>query len=547
MARPAILDQLKDQTHTPPGGEQAAPSPEMMVLASSSAPTGFEDMYSSVTHQWNRRYVFPSEYRLRLYITHIQPTMKKPTQWRVESVDGLFPAIEVTDIGANLIGRGLPSGVVVKIPQTGPLRITATWGTKVFKMDNYRLRDFLVVSIGDSFSSGQGNPDQPGMPNASAEAVCEMTTLVQLVQVLKDKVVGIPVLGDAIEFVSDVSEIPSELVDRILGAVGAGDADPTPRMLKEPLWLEPIAWRSLLAAPAQVARSLANGGHGRLTTFVSVAQSGAEIESGLLKPQRKQISKFGQVEEIQRFLDVRDHRPAFRANSYQRPVDLLIMSIGGNDVGFSGTLSDMTTEGNVIGMLDGGRSGNRDDIVRTLNARLDGLPAKYDKLAAEIKTRLNPKAVLIPEYPIGMFDDKDGKPAASCGIFDIGGPLGINKEDAKAIKAIGERLNQIIADAAKRHGWTVATGIVDDFKGHGYCSGSSWYVFAEQSCRRQDDLEGTMHPNTAGTLASAKRMTTAGNLLLNQMDGDNTAGVRIPSRSTGARTRTTTVRDHRTG
>ncbi|MDQ6900104.1 MAG: hypothetical protein M3072_11450, partial [Candidatus Dormibacteraeota bacterium] len=116
-----------------------------------------------------------------------------------------------------------------------------------------------------------------------------------------------------------------------------------------PVWLEPRAWRTLKAAPALAAAAAAQRGRGRLTTFISVACSGAEIDAGLLGPQRAFQGKFGQIDEVVNMLRVPgDHRDAPR---FLRPVDVLLMSIGGNDVGFSGTLSDVTTGRLAVGNL----------------------------------------------------------------------------------------------------------------------------------------------------------------------------------------------------
>jgi hypothetical protein len=212
-----------------------------------------------------------------------------------------------------------------------------------------------------------------------------------------------------------------------------------------------------------------------------------------------------------------------------RPVGVLVMSIGGNDVGFSGTLSDMTTEKIVIGKL--WKTGaTQKEIRASVETNLKNLPAKYDKLGKIISHKLKPKAVLIPEYPTALFDDRNGKPGAGCGLFDFTGPAGVSASDAAMIEDLGNQLNAVIRDAAKRNGWTVATGIAQEFKGHGYCSGQSFFVFAEESCNCQDDLEGTMHPNRAGTALVAKRLQAALTAILDKLDQDATAGVRPPPR-----------------
>jgi hypothetical protein len=67
------------------------------------------------------------------------------------------------------------------------------------------------------------------------------------------------------------------------------------------------------------------------------------------------------------------------------------------------------------------------------------------------------------------------------------------------IDRLGKRLNKAVKNAAGREGWHLVDGIDEDFQGHGYCSGDSWFVFAEDSCLDQGDFEGMMHPNKHGT------------------------------------------------
>lgn len=492
----------------------AAMPTTIYCVARSSAPTQRVQQYDRRTHRWNPGYVFPRYYTLHLYLSDIAATFSNPINWTIDPAGRGRPSLFVTDSGLSGIIPGRQRGVDVEVPGPGVYNLTAKWKTTTIT-STYDLRDFCIVSIGDSFSSGQGNPDQPGVPNPAASALCELTTLKKLVETFSDLVDEIPVIDEAVDLVVDAGGLLEEGFGWI--AERATGSDVTPHMEKEPVWMEPLAWRSGLAAPFQAAQASSNAYGGNLVTFISVAQSGAEVEAGLLRPQRREISTLGQIAEAARTLGsriIRDHRggagaPVTTTVRLRRAVDVLIMSIGGNDVGFSGTLSDMTSDSSFIGLLKHGQAGNRQQIVSEVEKRINGLPAKYDRLAAAIQDQLKPKNVLVLTYPLALFDDSSGKPAAGCGLFDLLGPIEIDQQDAAELKKLGEKLNKVIADAATKHNWTLVTGIAEDFEGHGYCSGSSWFVFAEQSCKRQDDLEGTMHPNTAGTTAVADRITTA--------------------------------------
>ena len=220
---------------------------------------------------------------------------------------------------------------------------------------------------------------------------------------------------------------------------------------------------------------------------------------------------------------------------------MLIMSIGGNDCGFAGTLNDMVTGRHMIGWIwDVGL--NEQQVKAKAEKAIAAMPALYAKLNTEIRAKLNPKVILIPEYPTPMFDGDNGKPARGCGIFDQPGTAGVTVRDAGIIEDVGNKLNKAVRTAAAKHGWIVVTGIADDFSGHGYCSTQPFYVGAEESCNRQDDLEGTMHPNRNGTMAAARRLGTELTNQLNTLDADQTAGVRrAPRKPAPSRGITVTV------
>ena len=118
---------------------------------------------------------------------------------------------------------------------------------------------------------------------------------------------------------------------------------------------------------------------------------GTAVISDIIAPEVPVSDTFLQTFEMLR--DPRDHRSDPRL---LRPIDVLMMSIGGNDTGFSGTLSDMTTEQVVIGWVWKTGATQAEIKARTKKV-LAALPAKYDKLDAIIRKKLRPKAMLIQE------------------------------------------------------------------------------------------------------------------------------------------------------
>ncbi|MEP7375896.1 MAG: hypothetical protein ABI675_21045 [Chitinophagaceae bacterium] len=238
------------------------------------------------------------------------------------------------------------------------------------------------------------------------------------------------------------------------------------------------------SAPALATKQLLN--EWPYLVFLSFAKSGATISSGVGRSQL-----LNQLVEAK--LAVGTHR-----------IDALIMSIGGNDIGFADNLR-------MFGLITGFSSFVQTGIQRKIDALDQKLYPLINQKISEFN--LNIGTILIMEYPGSLFNDRNDQPAGGCGVFDFDnsasiGPalsiLSIDAAEAKVIDTLVHKLNKVIANAASREGWHLIDGIDEEFVGHGYCSGQSWFVFAENSCLDQGDFDGTMHPNAVGTEHIAK-------------------------------------------
>jgi hypothetical protein len=348
------------------------------------------------------------------------------------------------------------------------------------------LRDFLVASIGDSFASGEGNPDLPGSVQeypAPWEGgwgsgffnQCEATTLSQgLQQGIDFGVLGSPSLG----------------ID----------------MAHDPVWLEPEAHRSLRSWHARAAAELLRPWQCRdvtvfdLVTFVSVARSGATIYDGLIGRQHgsDDFLDVGQLSELKRTVQ-------------GRAVDALLISIGGNDAGFAGVLTDLVAN-DLPSIWKPALSGfdfiERDKVEREVEISLQpggDVDLAFDALAGvvkELQIELPIHDIFIATYPLGLFETTDGG-FRSCELFE-GPDLDISSADAAAIERMGLALNDLIRGKADKNDWHVVDiereGL---FREHGYCAPDRYWVHAEESCEQQGNFDGTMHPNDRGHKAYA--------------------------------------------
>lgn len=358
--------------------------------------------------------------------------------WTLEDSDGnvVFRTKRRANLGPEACGATLIA------PDLGRyrvnLRLERTNGDLTGSR-SFRIRsDRLIVSIGDSYASGQGVPDRRGIAKRPA-------------------------------FVGAMSGCP---------------------MKTDPVWVEPEAYRSFKAGPALAAKEFEDTNTGDLVTYLSFASSGAKVKKGLREKQRGwQIG--GQLEEVKQTVG-------------DRQIDALIVSIGGNDVGFAPGLAALAILPDLAGPA----------ADRYVEGKMEELEKEYEKLAKQIR-ELNPKHIFITEYPTAHFDRRDdGTVGSGCGTFNLDivdnvAPFEINthwlipkisKGDAELIKDMGRSLNKKVKKAATDHDWTYVDGIVEGFRGHGYCRSRDdrYFVTVSESCRSQGDFYGTMHPNQQG-------------------------------------------------
>lgn len=67
-------------------------------------------------------------------------------------------------------------------------------------------------------------------------------------------------------------------------------------------------------------------------------------------------------------------------------------------------------------------------------------------------------------------------------------------------RTLNRTLKDAVEEAAEEYDWTFVDGIAEGFRGHGYCRSRNerYFVTASESCTRQGDFNGIMHPNQSG-------------------------------------------------
>ncbi|MGK6309787.1 hypothetical protein [Variovorax sp. DT-64] len=214
----------------------------------------------------------------------------------------------------------------VEVPEPGKYEITLLAHLKDGRTDEntrvFTLRDFLIIGLGDSFASGQGNPDVPAIPAPDQKAFCKVTTIATIVltqkaelerffgelakrgdAILEQGLELVPVVGkvvvaslngveDVLGFaknaISDLKGWTVEIgrraealvvegAEEILGLIGIGDGgeldETKPR---DAAWQEPLAYRSYRSGQSLAAAEIESHSavHADRVTFLSFARTG---------------------------------------------------------------------------------------------------------------------------------------------------------------------------------------------------------------------------------------------------------------------------------
>jgi hypothetical protein len=392
----------------------------------------------------------------------------------------------------------------------------------------FHLADILVCAIGDSYASGEGNPDVEQVPTEAMRVYAGGS--------------GINTLGRIGDDIESKVTLETEFAQ----------------------WQEPLAHRSYHAHPFVAGRRVQ--GHYAdayfACTCLSYARTGALIEQGLLAFNpflgvhrqtlrlslvdtqfasfvvRTVTSDTSQSASLDALLGIGQITELEQAVG-SRKIDFLTISIGGNDCGWAPAF------GQIIKPFWDSDSRSASDVLRSVSVFIETeLASKFDLLHQRlIDMPIQPRYVLLTLYPRGFFgagtrDEPTIK--RDCGIFDAfdTNPLfesdswfGIDDDEAIIIKHLANVLNDKLRDTVTRLNqssvlgtrrqrrtfkWVIVDHIDKDFEPHGYCADETYFVGAETSFLRQGDWRGTLHPNATGQAVYAARVVNTIQELINQ-------------------------------
>ncbi|MDG3006131.1 hypothetical protein [Paludisphaera mucosa] len=447
--------------------------------------------------------------------------------WAMQGSSG--PATIVQRTAAQIAAGNLPT---VSVPG-GTYDTTfqeIVGGVVVYTVEKpVSVRDILIVSLGDSYSSGEGNPER--IQGLSLPDYFPSGTIPYLQTSDLNELAPAAAFTLAAGFLSQTSTA--------LWADGAdGYYGPTPfglNMTEE----NRESHRSTVAATAQYALQLERSDPHTSVTFVHVSQSGATTQTAIGKVVAHGMENPNYVLTPQTQL--------IQAIVGSRPVDQLFISLGGNDVGFS-TLATGLVVGDidvtdVIGNASTVQPGSLNRVLRQAQAAIAnsdalaavkfvfdglaaGLPADYASVQNALNTiGVTPAATFITEYPDPtrisrtFINSRTGRPFTvpwwGPAVFDVLPPASISATESYFVsQSIVGPMNQAIQSAAAANGWTYLGNISNAFLGHGYDApkvgdslGNLRFIrTARESSLFQGpvgltgpaDTKGTLHPNALG-------------------------------------------------
>jgi hypothetical protein len=393
------------------------------------------------------------------------------------------------------------------VPEDGRYLVTMTADSKGGWHDSLTagidVDDIVIVALGDSSASGEGNPDDTGL---------------------------------------DVS------------------------------WVDRRCHRSRTSGQALTAQALEQRSNKSSVTFLSFACSGAKLGAGVLEPYAGQASLGAASQIPSQYWEVADLRPQVDAAREalcrvpvdqcgpedMREVDYVFVSVGLNDLAFSDVIiacgnldlsltnidyfpvpileevfeGPCSEDANIDSVLYNGMASldtSQEWIhAKTIpcdltdaewKARLGYVPSEpppycFDghQTFGELRRRLDgagiaaKSGVFVSTYPVEPFSMSNGKTGRGCGIFSF-----INQDEAKYLTKVGHTFNELLHREAVRNGFYSVPGIMEAFRGHGYCAGTltdgpvgvlvgtgSYFVGFTESLVKELGVDGTIHPNRRG-------------------------------------------------
>jgi hypothetical protein len=401
-------------------------------------------------------------------------------------------------IRGQAIARPCSEPVRLEIPYPGGARVTVEIGGQEVAATSASVTDLFIVGMGDSIGSGEGNPDIPVRFSRERAAYYGATS--------KDLQLG---------------GFPAR--------VGRWKQIGDKRFIEENArWLDQACRRSFYSHQLRAALQLAIEDPHRAVTFVGVACSGAEVTAGLFlrykghewvpnPPELAQISAVAEAQCGKREAPFHDLPEAYHMRGripelkdglvlrkcdeeLARKIDLVFLSIGGNDVGFSRLVANAVLGDESLLRRLGGWFGHVHG-PEAAGAQLSALSTRYKSLNGALRNILHVPweqgdRILLSAYPgLALLDDGMSVCPGGRAGMDVLSDFQLSEKKAREGSALAERLNDIMRASSAEHGWTFIEAHRKSYLGRGICAGwSDLALSTADDLRLPRKLRGTWEP-----------------------------------------------------
>ncbi len=411
-------------------------------------------------------YLHPRAHRIQFALRDVPDADRIDCTW-------LTTPLARSGLGGSVTAR-CDQTVTLPIPYPVGARISVEVGGREIATDIAKVTDLLVVAMGDSFASGEGNPDVPVRFSRERRADYGFGPG-------NEPLSGYPARVGPWQSIGDTAFIKSNA-----------------------RWIDQACHRSLYSHQIRAALQLAVEDPHRAVTFVGYACSGAEIVDGLFRrykghewvpnpPDISQLSAIAQAQcgpkraeeqEMPEAYHMRGRITELRGGLIlrrcdpddSRKIDLVLVSVGGNDIGFARLLANaILADESSLRRLSGWFGQVHGFLAAS--ELLDGLEARLLSLKRAIHGQLHvPWAeqdrIMLVAYPsLALLPDgRQICPDGRAGMTVTPDFL-LSENRARESMAAGERLDAVMEDTSKQNGWTYVASHRQQFRGRGICAG----------------------------------------------------------------------------
>src|SRR5712671_3296523 len=362
-------------------------------------------------------------------------------------------------------GRSTVATVEVSSGPDAPQRVTT----------EIRVRDIFIAGLGDSIASGEGNPDRPIA--LSEEGFC---------------------------FRSYLGTAAAQYYRPSRAGYKGGRACEAPDTLQvwqrqSALWLNGACHRSLYSYQTRTALALAVQYPHIAVTYLPLACTGATIADGLFGaqgarecPPTKSASACQGTVSAQ-LPELREAVSAGKRRQPDRKLDLILLSIGANDIGFSGLVADVIVDTPTERVLFR-RSGVMGSVEDSRAALGQELPQSFGKLREALKPLVGDMShVVYVSYANPTLADGAPCPGGRAG-FEIHPAFNaqpqrlanvsnyVQNEFLPQLKALALCQSGILCRDPAADRMTFVDVHQGAFAGHGFCARASTDPEFDQAC-----------------------------------------------------------------